>query len=222
MVVRISLKKNERKKYKRMVLAIIGVLIFFFASSFFVKPVVDAKSTKIGEVISSDVRTITLVERQYYPKENTLVFSFISPINSSNVLDELKVSAKKDRTDKGKYECSIKKINEDLYVVKIKHLPDSWEKLSVAIYPKKSDLETMGDDQKLHFVKQEVSTDSPYNSNRSKSSYELIALKFEIEQTQKDMRDNAKKETDYRKSIKKIKNVNNNLQASLEDRTEKE
>lgn len=203
MAVKISLKKNERKKYQRMVLAIVGVFIFFFASSFFVKPVVDAKSTKIGEVISSDLRTITLVERQYYPNENTLVFSFISPINSSNVLDELKVSAKMDRTDKGKYESSIKKINEDLYVVKIKHLPDSWEKLSVAIYPKKSDLETMGDDRKLHFVKQEVSTDDPYNPNRSKISYELTALKFEIEQTQEDMRDNAKKKQIIENQLKK-------------------
>lgn len=222
MAVKVSLKKNERKKYQRMVIAIIGVFLFFFGSSFLVKPEVNAVSTKVGEEISSDLRSITLVERQYYPKDETLVFTFVSPINSSNVLDDLKVSAKKDRTDKTKYDASIKKINEDLYVVKIKNLPDSWGKLDVAIYAKKSDLESMSDSQKLHFVRQEVSTSDPYNPNRSKSSYELSALKFEIDQTQKEMRSNGKKETKYRKSIKKIENVNDNLQASLDDKTDKE
>ena len=148
MAVKISLKKNERKKYQRMVFAIVGVFLFFFGSSFLVKPEVDAKSTKVGDEISSELRSITLIERQYYPKEETLIFSFTSPVNSSTVLDELKVSAKKDRTDKTKYDTSIKKINEDLYVVKVKHLPDTWEKLAVAIYAKKVDLESMGDDQK--------------------------------------------------------------------------
>lgn len=205
-----------------MVLAIVGIFLFFFSSSFLVKPEVNAKSTKIGEEISSNLRNITLIERQYYPKEETLVFSFLSPVNSSNVLDELKVSAKTNRTDKTKYNTSIKKINEDLYVVKIKHLPDSWEKLAVAIYAKKMDLESMGDNQKLHFVKQEVSTTDPYNPNRSKNSYELTAVKFEIDQIQKEIKSNDKKETNHRKSIKKIEKTNENLEASLEERTDKE
>ena len=222
MAVKISLKKNERKKYQRMVFAIVGVFLFFFGSSFLVKPEVDAKSTKVGDEISSELRSITLIERQYYPKEETLIFSFTSPVNSSTVLDELKVSAKKDRTDKTKYDTSIKKINEDLYVVKVKHLPDTWEKLAVAIYAKKVYLESMGDDQKIHFVRNEISTDDPYNSNRSKESYELSAVKLEIDQTQKEMRNNAKKETTHRKSIRKIEKVNDNLQASLEEKTDKE
>lgn len=222
MAVKISLRKNERKKYQRMVLVIVGVFLFFFGSSLFVKPEVNAKSTNIGEEISSDIRTITLVERNYYPKDETLEFTFVSPISSSNVLDVLKVSAKKDRTDKTKYDSSIKKINEDLYVVKIKQLPDSWDKMNVAIYVKKLDLESMGDDQKLHFVRQEISTSNPYNTNRTKNSYELSATKFEIDQTQKDMRANTRKETKYRKSIKKIEEVNLNLQASLEEKTDKE
>lgn len=222
MAVKISLKKNERKKYQRMVLAIVGVFLFFFGSSFLVKPEVNAKSTKIGEELSSDRRNITLIERQYYPKDETLVFSFLSPINSSTVLDELKVSVKQDRTDKANYKTSIKKVNEDLYVVKIKHLPDSWEKLAVAIYAKKIDLESMGDNQKLHFVEQEISTSDPYNPNRLKSSYELSALKVEIDQTQKEMRINGKKETKRHKSIRKIEKVNDHLQASLEEKTDKE
>ncbi|OTO77408.1 MULTISPECIES: hypothetical protein [unclassified Enterococcus] len=222
MAVKISLKKNERKKYQYMVFAIVGVFLFFFGSSLLVKPEVDAKSTKIGEGVSSEMRSITLVERQYYPKDETLVFSYLSPINSSTVLDELKVSAKKDRTDETKYDASIKKINEELYVVKVKHLPNSWEKLAIAIYAKKSDLQSMGDDQKLHFVRQELTTNDPYNPNRSKSSYELTAVRFEIDQTQKDMRANSKKETDFHKSIKKIEKVNSNLELSLEDKTEKE
>ena len=205
-----------------MVLVIVGVFLFFFGSSLSVKSEVNAKSTKVGEEIPSDIRTITLVERNYYPKDETLEFTFVSPISSSNVLDVLKVSAKKERTDKTKYDSSIKKIDEDLYVVKIKQLPDSWDKLNIAIYAKKSDLESMGDDQKLHFVRQEISTSDPYNPNRTKSSYELSATKFEIDQTQKDMRANARMETKYHKSINKIEKVNFNLQASLEEKTDKE
>ncbi|EMF0623442.1 hypothetical protein G9L52_002813, partial [Enterococcus hirae] len=103
MANKVSLRKNERKKYQQMVVIIIGVFLFFFGSSLIIQPQTETKSTKIGEEISIDMRTIQLVEKNYYPKNETLVFSFLSPINSSNVLDELKVTAKQNRSDSTKY-----------------------------------------------------------------------------------------------------------------------
>lgn len=143
MAKKINFRKNERKKYQQMVVIIVGVFLLFFGSRLFIKPEVDIKTSKIGEEVSLDMRTITLIKRNYYPTDDVFTFSFYSPVNSTNVLDELSVSVKKNRTDTDKYDIDLKQINEELYVVTIKNLPTNWEKLDVAIYPKTSKVDSL-------------------------------------------------------------------------------
>ncbi|EOS7866416.1 hypothetical protein ACTX2D_002544 [Enterococcus hirae] len=222
MVNKVSLRKNERKKYQQMVVIIIGVFLFFFGSSLMIQPQTETKSTKIGEEISVDMRTIQLVEKNYYPKNETLVFSFLSPINSSNVLDELKVTAKQNRSDRTKYKIKMDQISDELYVVKIKDLPDKWEKLTVSIYPKNVNIDSLTDTQKLYFTREDSTTKELYNNSRSKESYELTAINFEIDQVKSDLEKSAKLVENHKESIKKIEQVNKNLEESLNDKTPKE
>lgn len=222
MANRVSLRKNERKKYQKMVVIIIGIFLFFLGSSLIIKPQTEAKSTKVGEEISVDMRTIQLVEENYYPKNETLVFSFLSPVNSSNVLDELKVTAKQNRSDSTKYKIRMEQISDELYVVKIKDLPDKWEKLTVSIYPKNVNIDSLTDTQKLYFTREDSTTNELYNDDRSKESYELTAVNFEIDQIKSDLEKSAKSVENYRESIKKIEQVNKNLEESLSDKTTKE
>ncbi|NTP84389.1 hypothetical protein HQ862_12010 [Enterococcus faecium] len=219
---RVSLRKNEGKKYQKMVFIIAGVFLFFFGSSFIIKPQVEAKSTKIGEEISIDMRTIQLIEKKYYPQNETLVFSFLSPVNSSNVLDELKVKAKQNRSDSTKYKIKINQISDELYVVKIKDLPDKWEKLNVSIYPKNVSVDSLTDNQKLYFTREDSTTKELYNDSRSKESYELTAVNFEIDQIKKALKESAKSAENHRESIKKVEQVNKNLEESISDKTTKE
>ncbi|EOD6241714.1 hypothetical protein [Enterococcus hirae] len=222
MANRVSLRKNERKKYQKMVVIILGVFLFFFGSSLIIKPKTETKSTNIGEKISVDMRTIQLVEKNYYPKNETLVFSFLSPVNSSNVLDELKVTAKQNRSDNTKYKIVIEQISDELYVVKIKDLPDTWEKLTVSIYPKNINIDSLTDTQKLYFTRKNSTTKEIYNDDRSEKSYELTAINFEINQIKSDLEKSAKSIENHRESIKKIEQVNKNLEESLNDKTPKE
>lgn len=222
MAKKINFRKNERKKYQQMVVIIVGVFLLFFGSRLFIKPEVDIKTSKIGEEVFLDMRTITLIKRNYYPTDDVFTFSFYSPVNSTNVLDELSVSVKKNRTDTDKYDIDLKQINEELYVVTIKNLPTNWEKLDVAIYPKTSKVDSLNDSQKFHFGKKDVTTSEPYNSAKTKDSYELEAVKFEIDTTDKKLQKNTQKEKTCQQEIKKIRKINKGLSATLGEKTTKE
>lgn len=95
MVKSISLKKNERKKYNKLVGIIAVVFLVCFASRLFVPAVSSEQSTQIGKIIKQDTREYQLIDRAYFPKNKRLDVLFFSPINSSNVLDELSVTVKK-------------------------------------------------------------------------------------------------------------------------------
>lgn len=95
MVKSISLKKNERKKYNKLVGIIAVVFLVCFASRLFVPAVSSEQSTQIGKIIKQDTREYQLIDRAYFPKNKRLDVLFFSPINSSNVLDELFVTVKK-------------------------------------------------------------------------------------------------------------------------------
>lgn len=205
-----------------MVLIIVSLFLFFLLSNLFIKPKVTVESTKIGDVIRSDTRTITLIERAYYPEDETLVFSFLSPVTSQNVLENMHVSVKKSRSDDTKYRVQLKQINEELYVVTVKDLPDKWDKVDIGIYSNKYDLNTLGDNRQLHFVRKEVRTTEPYNVARSNASFERVSLKTQLDFCQKEIISKQKKVQQKEKKIQKIEHVNNELKKTLDDKTEKE
>ncbi|EOS7974956.1 hypothetical protein DZ775_RS14690, partial [Enterococcus hirae] len=100
--------------------------------------------------------------------------------------------------------------------------PDKWEKLTVSIYPKNVNVDSLTDTQKLYFTREDSTTKELYNNSRSKESYELTAINFEIDQVKSDLEKSAKLVENHKESIKKIEQVNKNLEESLNDKTPKE
>ncbi|EOS7919373.1 hypothetical protein E0T54_RS14285, partial [Enterococcus hirae] len=97
-----------------------------------------------------------------------------------------------------------------------------WEKLTVSIYPKNVNIDSLTDTQKLYFTREDSTTKELYNNSRSKESYELTAINFEIDQVKSDLEKSAKLVENHKESIKKIEQVNKNLEESLNDKTPKE
>lgn len=105
----ISLQKNERKKYNKLVGIIVLVFLLCFASRLFVPAVSTDSSTKIGEIVKQDSRSYQLIERSYSSRDNRLEALILSPINSANALDELQVEVKKGLSDRTTYDTELRK-----------------------------------------------------------------------------------------------------------------
>ncbi|EGO6066358.1 hypothetical protein KZ113_002265 [Enterococcus faecalis] len=222
MVKSISLKKNERKKYNKLVGIIAVVFLVCFASRLFVPAVSSEQSTQIGKIIKQDTREYQLIDRAYFPKNKRLDVLFFSPINSSNVLDELSVTVKKNRTDKTRYDAKLQKITEELYLLEINNLEEKWQNLQIAIYPKGYSKDTLTNEQKFHFVHKELSDKELPAKNKSKEDYEIDFLKFQLKETLQAQEKNKKEQQRLSGDVEKLNQITNDLEDTLKDKTDSE
>lgn len=222
MVKSISLKKNERKKYNKLVGIIAVVFLVCFASRLFVPAVSSEQSTQIGKIIKQDTREYQLIDRAYFPKNKRLDVLFFSPINSSNVLDELSVTVKKNRTDKTRYDAKLQKITEELYLLEINNLEEKWQNLQIAIYPKGYSKDTLTNEQKFHFVHKELSDKELPAKDKSKEDYEIDFLKFQLKETRQAQEKNKKEQQRLSEDVEKLNQITNDLEDTLKDKTDSE
>ncbi|EGO2803692.1 hypothetical protein SOQ18_002686 [Enterococcus faecalis] len=222
MVKSISLKKNERKKYNKLVGIIAVVFLVCFARRLFVPAVSSEQSTQIGKIIKQDTREYQLIDRAYFPKNKRLDVLFFSPINSSNVLDELFVTVKKNRTDKTRYDTKLQKITEELYLLEINNLEEKWQNLQIAIYPKGYSKDTLTNEQKFHFVHKELSDKELPAKNKSKEDYEIDFLKFQLKETRQAQEKNKKEQQRLSEDVEKLNQITNDLEDTLKDKTDSE
>ncbi|EGO2845213.1 hypothetical protein IBQ16_002252, partial [Enterococcus faecalis] len=204
MVKSISLKKNERKKYNKLVGIIAVVFLVCFASRLFVPAVSSEQSTQIGKIIKQDMREYQLIDRAYFSGNKRLDVLFFSPINSSNVLDELSVTVKKNRTDKTRYDTKLQKITEELYLLEINNLEEKWQILQIAIYPKGYSKDTLTNEQKFYFVHKELSDKKLPAKNKSKEDYEIDFLKFQLKETRQAQEKNKKEQQRLSEDVEKL------------------
>lgn len=220
---KVKLSKNERKKYYLLLALIAFVFLFFFSSHFFFKERATAETTKVGQTLQLEDRTFTLVNRSYYPKEETLVFSFLSPVNSSNILDQLELQVKASRSDNENYHTKLRKISDDYYVVFISQLPqESWQSLAITVYPETKNLETIAEDQKFTFVQEEIIQSKHLDQGKTAPEYELEGIDFEQKQTQNNLKKQQKKKQKQEKEIEKINRVNEEIEDRFEEKTSSE
>ncbi|HBE2151608.1 TPA: hypothetical protein KL288_002420 [Enterococcus faecalis] len=222
MVKSISLKKNERKKYNKLVGIIAVVFLVCFASRLFVPAVSSEQSTQIGKIIKQDMREYQLIDRAYFSGNKRLDVLFFSPINSSNVLDELSVTVKKNRTDKTRYDTKLQKITEELYLLEINNLEEKWQILQIAIYPKGYSKDTLTNEQKFYFVHKELSDKKLPAKNKSKEDYEIDFLKFQLKETRQAQEKNKKEQQRLSEDVEKLNKITNDLEDTLKDKTDSE
>lgn len=219
---KVNLRKNERKKYKKLVFIIVAVFLFLFGSRLFLKPRVTTVATNIGEEVSLDTRDMTLINMNYSETKDRLSFSFISPVNSSNVLEQLKVEAKKFRTDKDKYQTNIKRINEKLFLVTIDGLGEKWKEVTVTVYPSDRKPENLASDQKFRFTRSYIEENHYEKSELTDKQLENSARQFELDGVKKSINRNGKSVEKLKRNISKIEKVNDDLTASLAEKTDSE
>jgi len=222
MVKSISLKKNERKTYNKLVGIIVIVFIVCFVSRLFIPSISTDQSTKIGEVIKQNTREYQLIDRSYFPREQRLEVLFLSPITSSNVLDDLKVNVKKGRIGNTNYSTSLKKVTEEIYLLVLTGLEKNWQELQIAIYPKGDDLATISSEQKFHFVRDELPEITHQSGKQSNADYEKIALQFQLNQTKKKQKANQKEQEKLAEDSKKLSQITSDLEKTLPDKTASE
>ena len=222
MANKVNLRKNERKKYKKLVLIIACVFGLLFGSRLILKPRVSTVATIIGEEVSLDTRKMTLVNIDYSETKDCLSFAFVSPVTSSNVLEQLKVKAKQYRTDEQKYSTKIKRINERLYVASVNGLGDKWKEVTVTVYPSDRKPDNLANDQKFHFTKDFLVEKGFINHALTDKELEHAAQKFELDRVKKEIQKNKKTVKNKKRDIKKIEEVNKELTDSLSTKTDSE
>jgi len=222
MANKVSLKKKARKKYERLVVGIALVFSLFLVSRLVFKPRVNVETSKIGEQIKLDNRTMQLVYRGYNESENQLTFIFLSPVTSSNALDNLQVIVRQKRADKTNYPTNVEKLSDDLNLVTVKQLSDKWKQLNVLIYPKGKNIASISSEQQFHFVKDDVTTDKSFDKTSAKKDYELQAIEFQLSENELAQEKNRKAQQKLTANIDKLDSINQELEESLSDKTESE
>lgn len=193
-----------------------------FGSRLILKPRVSTVATTIGEEVSLDTRKMTLVNMDYSETKDCLTFAFVSPVTSSNVLEQLKVNAKQYRTDEQKYSTKIKRINERLYVASVNGLGEKWKEVTVTIYPSDRKPDNLANDQKFHFTKEYLEEKGFINHSLTDKELEHSTQEFELDSVKKDIQKNKKTVKKKERDIKKIEEINKELTASLSTKTDSE
>lgn len=193
-----------------------------FGSRLILKPRVSTVATTIGEEVSLDTRKMTLVNMDYSETKDCLTFAFVSPVTSSNVLEQLKVKAKQYRTDEQKYSTKIKRINERLYVASVNGLGEKWKEVTVTIYPSDRKPDNLANDQKFHFTKDFLIEKGFVNHTLTDKELEYAAQEYELDSVKKDIKKSKKAVKNKERDIKKIEAVNKELTASLSTKTDSE
>lgn len=193
-----------------------------FGSRLILKPRVSTVATTIGEEVSLDTRKMTLVNMDYSETKDCLTFAFVSPVTSSNVLEQLKVKAKQYRTDEQKYSTKIKRINERLYVASVNGLGEKWKEVTVTIYPSDRKPDNLSNDQKFHFTKDFLIEKGFVNHTLTDKELEDAAQEYELDSVKKDIKKSKKAVKNKERDIKKVEAVNKELTASLSTKTDSE
>lgn len=218
----VSLRKNERKKYQKLAVGIVLAYVLIFSTRFIFKVKDTTENTPIGHRIAVENRSCQLVSREYYTKDHTLVFSYLSPVTSDNALDVVHFSAKQTRNDKTHYRIKIQPITAEYSIVFISHIPEEWTQLNVSIYTKKETMDAITNNEKFYFARPKIQEKTHLPKHVKATDYEQEAIQFQLKAIEKTIHKKSAKQKINDQKREKLTQVNERLAESLDAKTEDE
>lgn len=205
-------RNRLRKRYLIKFIMIVMVLLFFVTSNLFLNNGREVKGTNENTTLEQNQLSVTFIEGGYDPFKKKIFVTFSIPLRQIDALADYQLLAKDDKKSNPYLKQKTEKLTEDLFVCYLEPPKNKrWKKIGFEVFPKDNIQESEGNANQKFYLYQEDLKEKSSKKSRLIEKYHH----FKIQDLDKKLKTNARKEKQLKQEIKKLEDANRELEGTL-------